>query len=196
MPNPSGTLNDSEVLSRILELLERAEGASRLRILQTIQTFYGADSLQASSKRSEPPPQRVEAGANPVSIAAFSENRSLSPKEFMLEKRPQTDVEKVACLAYYLTHYSSVEEFKTLDISKLNTDAAQIKFSNAAHAVDNASKAGFLISSTKGQKRISALGELYVQALPDRAAARDAISHSKPKRRSRAGSKNSKSAKS
>jgi len=82
----------------------------------------------------------------------------------------------------------AVENFKTLDISKLNTDAAQIKFSNAAQAVDNATKAGFLIGSVKGQKKISAIGELYVQALPDKAAAREAIAHGRPKRRVRNGS--------
>src|SRR5258705_835088 len=38
---------------------------------------------------------------------------SLSAKEFLAEKRPKTDVERVACLAYYLTHFRETPEFKT-----------------------------------------------------------------------------------
>lgn len=54
------------------------------------------------------------------------------PKEFMVQKRPRTDIERVACLGFYLTHYRDTPHFKTLDISKLNTEAAQPKFTNAA----------------------------------------------------------------
>jgi hypothetical protein len=183
------TLSDSDVLSRVLELLDRAAPSSRTRILHTVQTFYGLAETRSSSQRA---PDALPTQTTPTlqpPRSTFSEDRSISPKEFLLEKRPQTDIEKVACLAYYLTHYLAVENFKTLDISKLNTDAAQIKLSNAAQAVDNATKAGFLIGSVKGQKKLSALGELYVQALPDRTAAREAIAHARPKRRSRSNQK-------
>ena len=84
----------------------------------------------------------------------------------MFEKQPNTDIERVACLAYFLTHYRDTPHFKTLDISKINTEAAQIKFSNAAQAVENATKAGLIVQSLKGQKQLSAIGEQYVQALP------------------------------
>jgi hypothetical protein len=103
----------------------------------------------------------------------------------MLEKRPVTDVERIVCLAYYLTHYRETRHFKTLDLSKLNTDAAQIKFSNAAKAVDNAAAAGLLVPAGKGNKQISALGEIYVQSLPDREAAKAAVAHGRPRRKTR-----------
>lgn len=179
--NNESYLPDGEVLRRILDLFERASPESRERILHTLHTFFSFDK-----------PKHLYGGApqihgrehERVSIdTSFSEDRTPSPKEFLLEKKPQTDVEKVACLAYYLAHYRAEENFKTLDISKLNTEAAQIKLSNAAQAVDNAAKTGLIISSTKGHKKISALGELYVQALPDKSAARSAIAHGRPKRR-------------
>src|SRR5712664_4147279 len=31
--------------------------------------------------------------------------RPVGPKQFLTEKKPRTDVERVACLAYYLAHY-------------------------------------------------------------------------------------------
>ena len=115
----------------------------------------------------------------------FSEDRSMSPKQFMFEKQPKTDVERVACLAYYLTHYRNAPHFKTLDISKLNTEAAQIKFSNPTVAVDNALKANYLAIATKGNKQVSAPGELFVQALPDREKAKEIMANVRQRRRAR-----------
>lgn len=185
-PAPSeNSALELQVFNTIATELQRLDADSRQRVFQTIRTFF---ALQPERTQFEPPnaakrndPTLTPAVGN-TTPSAFSENRSLSPKAFLLEKRPQTDVEKITTLAYYLTHYMSTPYFKTLDLSKLNTDAAQIKFSNPAQAVDNAAKAGLIVQASKGQKQISALGELYVQALPDREAARNAISHARPKR--------------
>jgi hypothetical protein len=92
-------------------------------------------------------------------------------------------VEKVACLAYYLTHYRDTPHFKTLDISKLNTEAALIKLSNPAVSVDNATKMRYLVPATKGNKQLSAIGEQFVLALPDRERAKDVMSQARPRRR-------------
>ena len=102
-----------------------------------------------------------------------------------MEKKPVTDLERITCLAYYLTHYRGTAHFKTLDLSKLNTEAAQIKLANAANAVENASATGLLVPAGGGKKQLSAVGELYVQALPDRQAAKEAIAHARPRRRNR-----------
>jgi hypothetical protein len=66
-------------------------------------------------------------------------------------------------------------EFKTLDISQLNTEAAQPKFSNASVPVDNARQRGFLVVSSGGNKQLGAMGEQFVQALPDRDAAKKVL---------------------
>ena len=49
------------------------------------------------------------------STAPFSADTEMSAKEFLYEKKPQTDVERIACLAYYLTHYRTTPHFKTTD---------------------------------------------------------------------------------
>ncbi|MGH7747736.1 MAG: hypothetical protein ACREQ5_23700, partial [Candidatus Dormibacteria bacterium] len=72
-------------------------------------------------------------------------------------------------------HYRDAPHFKTVDISALNIEAAQPKFSNTSVAVDNARAKGFLVPSTKGNKQISAAGERYVELLPDRDAARGSM---------------------
>jgi hypothetical protein len=108
-----------------------------------------------------------------------------SPKQFLLNKQPRTDVERIACLAFYLTHYRDLPHFKTLDLAKLNTEAAQPKFSNTAYAATNAAKLGYLASATKTQRQISAAGEQFVSALPDREAAKLAMANARARRTSR-----------
>ena len=105
-----------------------------------------------------------------------------SPKDFLFKKQPSTDVERVACLAFYLTHYRDTPHFKTIDVSKLNTEAAQRKFANAASAVSNATQLGYLALASKGMKQLAAEGERYVDELPDRAAAKAAFRTRKARR--------------
>ena len=166
-----------EILNRILAHLQELDPEGRLRILQTVST-YNQFSPTVQPRPSIGAPEDSRPGA-------FSEDRSISPKNFIMQKQPQTAVERVACLAYYLTHYRDTPYFKTLDISKLNTEAAQPKFSNAALAVDNAAKTGYLVPATKGNKQLSAPGELFVLKLPDREAASAAMATTRSRRKAR-----------
>jgi len=186
-----------QAIDQILDALQGLDENTRLTALTAVQKhlgieaetsfggfFGGLRSSQPSAKRHTTPlenePSEIVNEANSLS---FSEDRSMSPKEFLLEKSPRTDVERVACLAYYLTHFRGIPHFKTTDLSMLNTEAAQVKFSNASTSAKNALAQGYLASATKGNRQISAAGELYVQALPDRDAARKALASAKPKRK-------------
>jgi hypothetical protein len=170
---------ETDVLSKVVRAFQELAPEAQQRLLNAVVAFLG---LQING----PQPRPALSGAadsDRSSAPRFSDNRTPTPKEFVFDKRPATDVERIACLAYYSTHYLDTPHFKTLDLSKLNTDAAQLKFSNAAQAVDNATKAGFLVPASKGSKQLSKIGELYVQALPDREAARAAVANVRPKRR-------------
>jgi len=169
-----------EALTTILSILKDLDTESQRRTIQAVITFL--DIPLSTSHKSSPLPdyQKSDIGRSEVS---FSENRSISPKDFIRDKAPKTDIERIACLAYYLTHYRDTPHFKTIDLSSLNTEAAQPKLSNAAYAVDNATKAGLLVQAVKGAKQLSAAGEYFVQALPDRDAAKASLSNMRPKRR-------------
>jgi len=170
---------EREAFNRVADAMEPLSEDARIRLVRLLVTHFelpfGDEGRQSA--------REVATGIGLSQPTSFSEDRSISPKQFMIEKRPTTDMERVACLAYYLTHYRDQQHFKTLDISKLNTEAAQTKFSNAAKAVENATMRGFLSQVGGGKKQISANGELYVQALPDRSAAKAAIAHARPRRR-------------
>ena len=176
-PSSESELN---AFNQIVSVLATLSSEAKERVIRAALTFLGwGDRFGYTA-------EALSIGDSVEGVrGSYSEDRTLSPKEFMLEKKPLTDVERVACLAYYLTHYRDTPHFKTLDLSKLNTEAAQVKFSNAAKAVNNADSAGLLVQAGHGKKQISANGELYVQALPDRTAARAAIAHARRKRRSR-----------
>ena len=170
----------AEILQQIITALSRAEPITRLKLLQTAATFFELKFSSAYTSSSSAPsiPEQSSQGA-------FSEDRSLSPKDFLHDKSPQTDIERVTCLAYYLTHYRATPHFKTLDISKLNTEAAQIKFSNAAWSVENAAKKGLLVPAPQGHKQISSFGERFVLALPNREAAKAVLANVRKKRKAK-----------
>ena len=174
-------LNDQgiyAVVDKVFKDLLPLDPYSRFRVYRTVGTFFGFE--ESYSKVSGNADDRVP--ANVSREPQFSSSEEPAPKEFMLQKRPNTDVERVACLAYYLAHYRDTPYFKTTDISKLNTEAAQTKLSNASNTISNAVKTGYLTTAAKGMKQLSADGEQYVEALPDRNAAKEVKPRVKSKR--------------
>ena len=155
------------VVDKVVKDLLPLDPNNRLRVYRTVGTFFSfEESYSVVAKNID---SRV-----PSSIPRepqFS-NKEKTPKEFLLEKKPNTNVERIACLAYYLTHFRGTSQFKNIDINKLNTEAAQTKLSNPSHAVRDAVRAGYLAAATKDTKQLSAQGEQYVDALPDREAAK------------------------
>ena len=175
--------NDQERrrLDAILDALADLDADARQRVLRMVAIFYDIPVAQPSAILPRP---NVSAPTTtpPLRAPSFAERETQSPKDFLLEKEPHSDTERVACLAYYLTHHQDTPHFKTLDISKLNTEAAQRKFSNAAVAVNNAASRGFLVGAGRGLKQLSAAGERFVDALPDREAARHALDRAQPRK--------------
>lgn len=171
-----------EALLAIINLLKDMDVDLQKRTLQAVATF-----LDIPLKTPENPTlsKSYDVVSSSKSDVPFSENREISPKEFLRDKSPKTDIERIACLAYYLTHYRDTNHFKTVDLSTLNTEAAQPKLSNPAVAVDNATRNGYLVQAVRGSKQISAMGEIFVQALPDREAAKASIATMKIKRRTK-----------
>ena len=180
---------DLDALTTIIGALKRMSREEQNRTLQAVSVFLGLNSElprpQTDASVATLLPRQLQAGDAGKSGNSFSEDRGASPKEFLRDKKPMSDVERVACLAYYLTHHRDTPHFKTVDISALNTEAAQPKFSNASMAVDNATKAGLLVQAIKGAKQLSASGEHYVQLLPDREAAREMIKTANVRRKTR-----------
>ena len=178
----TGDEPEFDALQTVITALQPLNVEARQRILTAVATFLqvpfpAAPDVPNESAVSQRTPDRER--------PAYSDNAVMSPKDFLIEKQPQTDVERIACLAFYLTHYEDMASFKTLDLSKLNTRAAQPKFTNTAQATKNAVASRYLVPSTAGYRQLGAAGEQFVHALPDRDTAKLAMAAAKPKRRVR-----------
>ena len=172
-----------DALQTVIRALQPLHIEAQHRILASVATFLQAPDPSVPAHRRNAGP--TMSTATDRERPAFSDDTAMSPKEFLIEKQPRTDVERLACLAFYLTHYEDMQHFKTLDLSKLNTRAAQPKFTNSAQVAKNAVASGYLVSATRGHRQLSAAGEQFVRALPDQEAARSAMAAARPKRRNR-----------
>lgn len=130
----------------------------------------------------ESPPAPPITGAPNALLATGSGRDAATPKAFMAAKQPRNEVERITCLAYYLTHYRETATFKTRELTDLNIEAAQPKLSNASYVARNATQADYLSLAGRAQKQITARGEALVNALPDREKVRAALD-SQPGRR-------------
>lgn len=99
----------------------------------------------------------------------------ISPKEFMTLKKPASDVERVTCLAYYLTHHKDTPMFKTIDLTHLNTEAAQPRMTNPTVAAKNAVAAQYLVLAGGAKRQLGPRGEAVVKALPNRSKVTEAL---------------------
>lgn len=177
----------AKALGNIIRELNSLDERTRSRILNSVLTFFHLNTTSAMSSGSTwsgdydaPPPTAPKSP-----LPQFSADNNPSPKDFLMQKQPRTDVERITCLAYYLTHFRDTPYFKTLDLAKLNTEAAQPKFSNTAYTASNATVSGYLVPAPKGQRQISGAGEQFVVALPDHEAARQAIALARRRKNAR-----------
>jgi hypothetical protein len=172
-----------DVMSQILMALDSLPDDERERIVRAVIAYYGIEMGSERGTKSLRP--RTGPQGELTSRVGFSEDLVISPKEFLLDKQPRTDVERIAALAFYLTHYRDTPYFKTIDLSRLNTEAAQPKFANATVTSTNAVKMGYLASASKGTRQLSAAGEQFVRALPDREAAKKLMDNIHRRKRNR-----------
>ncbi len=124
---------DLDALTTIIGALKKLPREEQARTMQAVSVFLGLNAESAHAQPSAGTAAQVtKAPQSNEPTSKFSDDRGASPKEFLRDKKPASDVERVACLAYYLTHHRDIPHFKTVDISALNTEAAQPKFSNYA----------------------------------------------------------------
>jgi hypothetical protein len=145
-------------------------------IINLVMTGVATAAPSPTSATAPPSPTSASGDARPLT-------GEITPKQFIAQKRPSTDYQRIACLAFYLTHHRGTPEFKTRHITKLSTEAA-LKLSNPSRDVQNSVSAyRFLVPAGGGKKQITSLGEAIVEALPDQGEVKAAIAEHKPRRR-------------
>jgi hypothetical protein len=161
------------------------EGDLKLNLVNTVSRIK-AQRLADLAMRPEGADYSVPDISSPkqtIPGSDISGNEDLSPKEFMAQRNPKTDMQRIACLGYYLTHFRKTPHFKTRDLTHLNIEAAQPQLSNPAAAVRNAAAHRYLSPAGSGQKMITHVGEAVVRALPDLDKVKEELARHKPARK-------------
>lgn len=155
------TLDGGAIKINNLEIT--AEVAAKvIRILMPVTNGLPGSNNQEDSL--EYPSRDQELGGGHVTI-----------KQFMVQKQPKSDMERIACLAFYLTHNKQITSFKTIDLTHLNIEAAQPKITNPSASARNAVSQQYLASAGGGKKQITPRGEALVNALPNRSEVNKAL---------------------
>src|SRR5437762_3507811 len=98
-----------EATKDVIDRLLGFDNETRRRVFRRALGFFELEVSPPSSavRHSETEGSTVSTQQRPTNGSApkFAERSELSPKDFMFQKQPRTDVERIACLAYYLTHY-------------------------------------------------------------------------------------------
>lgn len=163
---------EPDAIKEVLRALAPLKAAQQIRVINFVLATL------------QPAAPAVKA-AGGVRIPIHNTQIDVDAKTFLAQKKPTNDSERIACLAYYLVHARAQAKFVNLDITTLNTDAAQRGFGNPAASIKNAiDQSGYLAAGGDGSRQITARGEAVVEALPDREAVRRAQEeHPGPRRR-------------
>lgn len=151
-------------LVAVLKALEPLSDSDRQWVLKAALSRW---SLQVSEPGKE---KQFAPGVLPGSSSGGDVNAILANKDiraFMRVKRPTTDIQRVACLAFYIVSTTGRAGFSFQEMAQAHTDSGQPKI-NLSRALDNATrKARYLSARGQGEKQLTTLGEDVVSALPD-----------------------------
>lgn len=172
--------DELKALGVVLDALQPLPAEQREFVLTTVMSRLGVGNSQTKNFE--------QGGLGPTILRRATVDGEMTPKEFVKAKKPTSETQRMACLAFYLTHFRNQPHFKTRDLTNLNTNAACPKLSNPARTVDNATKQnGFFAPAGKGNKQIAPHGEDVVNALPDQDAVKALRQESAPIRKRSAG---------
>lgn len=172
----------TSALVTVVQALEPLTESDRQWVLQSVASKWSVN-IQLTAPNGSPmrpgsaTTQMIQSLAGNGEAAAAIANKDI--RTFMRIKKPATDVERVACLIYYLAKTTGQVGCKSKDISQANIDFGGTKF-NMTRALDNATRRSKYLSSRGAQeKQLTPLGEDVVEALPDQAAVAAVIAESR-----------------
>ncbi|MBI2635136.1 MAG: hypothetical protein HYW79_01165 [Parcubacteria group bacterium] len=133
------------------------------------------------------PPTNLNSPQSDSSIAGGSQSAGLdtSMADFVKNKNPKNEYQRVAVIAYYREYKQNRKEFKNAEMSQANTqEARQPKISNITDVVTKArDRYKFLTKGTgKATHQLSTHGADIVNALPDQESVKKLIAGAKSRK--------------
>lgn len=165
--------NATSALVAVVTALEPLGDADRQWVLQSAASRWSLilpANTQAGISQQVP---NGGAASGASSGEAQSAIEKKDPRAFIRVKRPATDVQRVACLAYFIVTTSGKPGFSSKDVVTTHTDSGGSKI-NMTRALDNATRRSkYLSNRGPKEKQLTPLGEDIVDALPDQNAVKE-----------------------
>jgi hypothetical protein len=175
----------TSALVAVVKALEPLEDKDREWVQQSAASRWNLGSVSAITS----PIPAIRTGGGPVVTASADVQSALAKNDvraFIRLKRPNTDVQRVACLGYFLTQVSGQQGFSSKDITKAHVDSGAPSI-NVTRALDNATRAAkYLSNRGPKEKQLTTLGEDVVLALPDQQLVKEAEAAGKMRGKARA----------
>lgn len=184
-------------LVAVVKALEPLADAEKHWVLQSAASRWSLNVQgQAAGSGGLLPGAAAGLGAAPGGAPADVQS-AIAKKDaraFIRIKRPTTDVQRVACLGYFLVQTTGQPGFSSKDVGKAHTDSGGSSI-NMTRAIDNATRqAKYLSNRGPKEKQLTTLGEDVVVALPDQLVVKEAEAAAKGRGKRRAKKKSKKKA--
>lgn len=170
---PSKNISAPEPLVAVVDALESLTDADRQWVLQSAASRW-ALVVQASSGGAGNANAAFGGGntssGGPSSGEAEAAVSRNDIRGFIRQKKPTTDVERVACLVYFLSKTTGQSGFNSQAIGSAHVESGGSAI-NMPRALDNATRRSKYLSNRGArEKQLTPLGEDVVEALPNREA--------------------------
>lgn len=106
-----------------------------------------------------------------TSVSTGVSQKQISPKEFLLEKNPSSEVQKTLMLCFYLEHTMGLTPFNIDDLTKVFKLAKEVVPSNLNDKINKNINKGYLVEdnekkdSKKKTWHLTASGENFVNQI-------------------------------
>lgn len=113
--------------------------------------------------------QKLEAKLQAPASVAVSQ-KQISPKEFLLEKKPSGEVQKTLILCYYIEHTMGLVPFNIDDLTKVFKLAKEVVPSNLNDKINKNIDKGYLVENdekkdSKKAWHLTASGENFINQI-------------------------------
>jgi hypothetical protein len=180
----STEVNDFDAAKTISDLLKDMEKERQERVLRWV-----AESLSIKLHlRHEAPLTATASGANPL-VGPAPMGRTTDIKSFVDAKKPKSDNQFAAVVAYYYRFEASPDERHESITAEILQNAARLaghaRLAKPLKTLNNAKRLGYLDSAERGAFRINSVGEnLVAMTLPgsDKAVKAHSKRQTKPRK--------------
>jgi hypothetical protein len=186
----SKSIDPAEALKSVIAAIRDLEPTMRNWVLQSAANMWQITvnpAMGATGATGNPVINSIAGNPSPDVATALA---AKDVRAFIRLKKPDTDIERVACLGYFIVKTTGAAGFSAKEVKQAHVDSGGSAM-NFPRALDNATRRSkYLSNRGPREKQLTTLGEDVVEALPNREAVAN-LKH-KPARKRKAAKRTAK----